>query len=74
MRDIGVEQFKRPGGTLLGAGHVRPGSAFDTLGSKKKEVPKKRKEMEREYWEIMGLDSNEFMEEESDDDDEYLGD
>jgi hypothetical protein len=35
MRDIGVEQFKRPGGTLLGAGHVRPGSAFDTLARKK---------------------------------------
>jgi hypothetical protein len=35
MRDIGVEQFRRPVGTLLGAGHVRPGSAFDTLARKK---------------------------------------
>ena len=36
LRDIGVEQFVRPGGTLIDAGHILPGSAFDTLARKKK--------------------------------------
>lgn len=36
LRDIGVEQFVRPGGTPIGAGHILPGSAFDTLARKKK--------------------------------------
>lgn len=40
LRDIGVEQFVRPGGTLISAGHVLPGSAFDTLARKKKPLQK----------------------------------
>jgi hypothetical protein len=40
LRDIGVEQFVRPGVTLIGAGHVLPGSAFDMLARKKKPLQK----------------------------------
>ena len=36
QRDIGVERFRRPGGTLVGEGHVRRGSAFEMLGRKKR--------------------------------------
>ena len=38
QRNIGVKQFTRPGGTLMGEGKVRPGSAFEMLGRKKKHV------------------------------------
>jgi hypothetical protein len=44
LRDIGVEQFKKPGGTLVGKGHVIQGSAFDTLGKKKKQIQKRHKD------------------------------
>ena len=41
LRDIGVGRFIRPGGTMVVAGHVMPGSAFETLGRKKKGVQRK---------------------------------
>jgi hypothetical protein len=40
QRNIGVKQFTRPSGTLMGEGKVRPGSAFEMLGRMKKQVQK----------------------------------
>jgi len=44
LRDIGVERFRRPGGTLVDEGHVRQGSAFEMLGRKKTDLEKRARE------------------------------